>query len=83
MSKPTYDDLVFLIAFLWKWSDEPPVLEALIHDDEDEDDSSETLESLMEDGFYQQALSRKDFARAKEIFWSLKDELTKINGFWG
>jgi hypothetical protein len=83
MDRINNDDLIFLIAFLWKWADEPPVLEALIHDDDDEDDNSETLESLMEDGFYQQALSREDFNRARGIFWSLKDELVKINGFWG
>jgi hypothetical protein len=38
MDRINNDDLIFLIAFLWKWADEPPVLEALIHDDDDEDD---------------------------------------------
>lgn len=78
MPKPTYDDLIFLIAFLWKWSDESGVLTALVHEEEYEGEAFESLnwmpkEMLKEDEFY----------RAREIFWSLKPEITKTNGFWG
>jgi len=83
MAIPTYDDLVFLIAFLWKWSDEPPVFEALIHDDDDIDDVSRTIDDLLEQWPYSEALKREDFERARRTFWALKDQLVKINGFWG
>ncbi len=76
MSKPSYDDLVFLVAFLWKWSDEAPVFQALVTDDE------EAIDNLFEQTRYQKYLKKEDFWRARDTFWALKDELIKINGFW-
>jgi len=78
MPKPTYDDLVFLIAFLWKWSDEPDVLMALDHEEEYGSEAYQDLSWLV-----RETLKEDELYRAREIFWSLKSEITKINGFWG
>jgi len=47
MPKPTYDDLIFLIAFLWKWSDESDVLTALTHEEEYEGEAYESFSRLL------------------------------------
>ena len=78
MDKVNNDDLIFLIAFLWKWSDESDVLTALTHEEEYEGEAYESFSRLI-----RETLKEDDFYRAREIFWSLKPEITKINGFWG
>ena len=76
MPKPNYDDLIFLIAFLWKWSDESDVLTALTHEEEYEGEAYESFSRLI-----RETLKEDDFYRARKILWSVKDEITKINGF--
>lgn len=73
-NKPTYDDLIFLISFLWKWSDDPKVLEALVEES--------AFEEVMNDELYRKWLKEEDLERASQIFWDLKDDIVKINGFW-
>jgi len=74
MEKPTYDDLVYLISFLWKWSDEPKVLIALVDEN--------VFEDIMNNEFYKQHIKEEELFKASETLWALKEELEKINGFW-
>jgi len=67
MPKPNYDDLVFLIAFIWNWVDRfPDIMNGLEDDD--------VRESLI-DGW----MDRKTFERASRIFASIKEDIEKIN----
>jgi len=75
-NKPTYDDLIFLISFLWKWSDDPAMLTALVEEDE------EKIENILNMFPHRQETTRKDFFKARDIFWALKDKIVEINGWW-
>ncbi len=74
--KPDYDDLIFLIAFIWKWRGDARMHRALSLN---ESYIGEAADSV---SLYKLTLKIQDFNRARKILWSVKDEITKINGFW-
>ncbi len=70
MSKPTYDELVFLIAFLWNWADRfPDITTALADEDARERVINENRPWIR----------REQIERASIIFALAKDDIEKIN----
>jgi len=70
MNKPTYDDLVLLIAFIRNWVDRFPDIMNGLEDDDVRESLVNTLDGWMD---------RKTFERASRIFASLKEDIEKIN----